>query len=88
MAKSYTHQLLNHKAKRGGTPSHVEIYQKLASHSDYLIEGLLALTESRNENIRLGALNTLIDKILPDKKATEVTGQDNGPILIKIVSEK
>ena len=73
--------------KKRGTPSHIEIYNRIAAHSGDIVNNLFELTKSRNENIRLGALNTLIDKILPDLKATEMRGEGGGPILIKIVPE-
>lgn len=75
------------KAKRGGTPSHIELYQRIASRSDDIIECLFGLLESRNENIRLGAAKVLANKILPDKKAVELTGEDSGPLAITITSD-
>ena len=71
----------------GVTPSRTATYQKIAIHTDKIINKLLELMESRNENVALGATNTLINKILPDLRATEVTGEDHGPIKIIIVSD-
>ena len=76
------------KAKSvGTTPNHIAIYQRIASRSDDIIDCLFLLLQSRNENIRLGAAKVLANKILPDKKAVELTGEDNGPILIRVVED-
>ena len=64
----------------GVTPSKIGNYQKIAARSDRIIERLFELLESRNESTALGAANRLIDKILPDLKSTELTGEDQGPM--------
>ena len=71
----------------GTTPTKIANYQKIAVKSDKIINKLFELLDSHNENIALGAANKLIDKILPDLRATELTGENNGPILIRIVPE-
>src|SRR3990167_7716292 len=64
----------------GVTPSKIGNYQKIAARSDRIIERLFELLESRNESTALGAANRLIDKILPDLKSNELTGEDQGPM--------
>src|SRR3990167_7602791 len=71
----------------GLTPSKIGNYQKIAAKSDRIIGRLFELLESRNDNTALGAANKLIDKILPDLRATELTGEDQGPIKIIIVTD-
>ena len=68
----------------GVTPSKIGNYQKIAIRSDRIIERLFELLEDRNPSTALGAANKLIDKILPDLKATELTGEDNGPLRILV----
>ena len=63
------------KAKKGGTLNHIALYQKIASRSEEIYSVLFELLKSRNENIRLGAVKTLINKIVPDLKSLEVGGQ-------------
>ncbi len=64
------------QSKRGGGPmSKQAIYSKVSARGDELIDKLFELTESRNEPIKLGALKTLINKILPDLKVTELQGE-------------
>lgn len=75
-------------AKAPGTvPSRRGLYAKLAGHGDRLLNEYLKMLDSRNESIRLGAANKLIDKILPDLKATELSSGENGPLTIKITYE-
>ena len=71
----------------GVTPSKIVVYQKIAIYTDKIINKLVGLLDSPTESIALGAANKLIDKILPDLRATEVTGEDRGPIRVIIVSE-
>lgn len=77
------------QAKKGGTPNKGTLLSHLQNFSlesiDYLVD---TMRTSRNENLRFAAARAILDKTVPDLKATEVTGQDNSPILIKIVSEK
>jgi hypothetical protein len=69
---------------KGTTPSQVGNYQRIASKSDDIIGVLFAHLHSRNENISLGAAKTLINKILPDLKSTELTGKDGEPFTITV----
>lgn len=67
--------LTDSEAKKGGTLNHIALYQKIASRSEEIYSVLFELLKSRNENIRLGAVKTLINKIVPDLKSLEVGGQ-------------
>ena len=71
--------------KKGGTLPQIAIYQKIASREEEIIEKLFEILKSRNENVALGAAKTLINKIIPDRKAVEVTGQNGEPIKFNIV---
>lgn len=52
---------------KGGPPlSKQAMYSKIASHGAELIEKLLMETESKNPSVRIAALRTLINKVLPD----------------------
>ena len=61
--------------KKGGTPSHVALYAKIAEKQEDIFEVLFELLNCRNDNIRLGAAKTLINKILPDLKSVEIGGE-------------
>lgn len=77
------------KAKNGGArmPTRENLYARVANHVPDAIDKAVALLESKNEAIRLGAIKFLVDKALPDLKAVEMTGEDKGPLQIKIVED-
>ena len=76
------------QAKRGRTPNKGTLLSHLQNFSaeaiDYLVD---TMRNSRNENLRFGAARAILDKTVPDLKATEIVGENNGPLLIKIISE-
>ncbi len=81
------------KAKKIGrphTPNRQGLYAKVAKFATLAIDSLVDLMKnSKNENIRLGAAKVLLDKCLPDVKATEIAVESTEPVqnLIKIVKE-
>lgn len=72
------------KAKRKPT-SKQALYSSISSYADEVIQRLVELTKSKNENVALGACKTLLNKTLPDVKSVEVT-QSN--ILDNLISEE
>lgn len=77
----------SNEAKQRGTKTNQQgLYAKLEPHADYAIEKLVELLDSRNESIRLGAINKILDKCIPDRKAVEVSGKDGQPIPITIIA--
>ena len=43
------------------------------------------MRESRNDNAALGAAKTIINKVLPDLKAQELTGTEGKQIQVRII---
>ncbi len=74
------------KLKRGGTQNQAALYQQLAKHAPAAIAKLVELMGSRNENISLGAAKTLLAKVVPDLRSTELTGANGEPIKFNIIS--
>lgn len=76
-----------HEATGGGQtpPARTNLYAQISRHAPRAIEELVKLLDSRNESIRLGAINKILDKAIPDLKAMEVTGKDGGPIKLTII---
>lgn len=72
------------KAKRKPT-SKQALYSSISSYADEVIQRLVELSKSKNENVALGACKTLLNKTLPDVKSVEVT-QSN--ILDNLISEE
>ena len=77
----------NEVKQRGSKYNRQGLYAKLEPHVPRAVEALVELLESRNDAIRLGAIKTILDKCIPDVKAMEITGEDKGPIVIKIIAE-
>lgn len=61
------------------------LYSSISSYADEVIQRLVELTKSKNENVALGACKTLLNKTLPDVKSVEVT-QSN--ILDDLISKE
>lgn len=76
-----------HEAEGQGNqaaPTRTNLYAKVARHIPKAIDVLVALLDSRNEGIRMGAAKEIINKGLPDLKAMEVTGENGEPIRLII----
>jgi hypothetical protein len=69
------------------TLSRNELYGLISTRGDYLISKLFEDCESNNPSIRIAALRTLLDKILPSLKATELSGKDGDELknLINVI---
>jgi len=60
------------------------MYSKIASHAEYLITRLLEECESENPSIRIGALRTLINKVLPDLTEADIKS-DGEQVFIPLI---
>ena len=81
----------SNKSKGGGakTPNRQGLYAAASKYSLDAIETLFDLMKNaKQESVRMGAAKALLDKALPDVKAVEITGEDHGPLLIKVIEEK
>lgn len=63
--------IIANKSGRPSTPNRQGLYAKAAKHAVAALDVLVKLLESQNENIRLGAARSILDKCLPDVKAIE-----------------
>lgn len=71
---------------RPSIPNRQGQYSKIAKKADLVINTLFNLLESKNENIRLGAAKVLLNKIIPDIRATELDiVKENPPYIIKVI---
>ena len=76
------------KEKKRGPVSKNALYQAASAHAHDAIAVLVEIMKnSEHDASRIGAARTLLNKCLPDLKATELTGKDgetlNGLILIR-----
>ncbi|MDD5220003.1 MAG: hypothetical protein PHV11_05535 [Candidatus Bipolaricaulis sp.] len=69
------------------TPNQKGIYSKVAEHSDEILDVFFEGLKSRNENIRFGAAKALLNKLLPDLRASEITGKDGEPFTVNIIRD-
>jgi hypothetical protein len=70
----------------GGVISRDAAYRKTAAHFQEALDVWVELLNSRNDAIRLGAANKIIDKCLPDVKSVEITGENGGPIKLNLIT--
>lgn len=82
----------SNEAKSGGpTTSRQGLYAVAHKYTKEAIETLAELMrQTRNPAVRMGAARALLDKALPDLKATEISGIDGADLqlVIKIIDDK
>lgn len=52
------------------------LYSKISSRADEIVTRLIELSQSKNENVALGACKLLLNKTLPDVKSLEITDSE------------
>lgn len=67
---------------KGDQLSDKAIKERLRVFIPSAIERLIALSNSKQENIALGATKVLLAKVVPDLKAIELKGDEKAPILV------
>jgi len=61
----------------GGTPSRKGLYAKTAKYFGEALDVLVnEMRKGDNSNARIAAARTIVNKVLPDLKATELTGAE------------
>ena len=76
------------KAKSTGVPTRDILYSEAAKHAQRAIEVLVEIMQKGDsDSARMAAAKTILAKAIPDLKAVEITGQDSGPLIIKIVED-
>ncbi|GEM_PF-1674421 len=61
------------------------LYSSISSYASEVIQRLVQLSKSKNENVALGACKTLLNKTLPDVRSVEVT---QSSVLDALISEE
>ncbi len=73
--------------KTPGPTSRQGLYAYAAQYTKEAIDVIVEIMRtSRNESLKLGAANKLLDKNLPDIKAVEISGENGEPIKFNIIS--
>ena len=75
--------------KRGGVTNKGTLYAYASKNGIEIIDFLVATmrNETLHHSVRISAANKLIDKMLADVKAIELTGENHGPLQIHITEE-
>ena len=76
---------INSGCPKGGIRGRKYHYQKIAKRGDELIERLFELLYSKNEGVAVSAAKTLLNKMLPDLKALEVSGDQDEPLGVVVL---
>lgn len=71
----------------GGVPSRDEMYQKIAGKANHLIDYLCDVVDGKKpaSAVKMAAAKTLLNKVLPDLKATEISGNQERPLGVVIL---
>ena len=71
---------------KGVLPSRKVHYMKISKHADLAIDTLVELIKtSKNDNVKMGAAKTIINKVVPDLKSTEMKGSIS-PIQVQVLA--
>lgn len=73
------------EAKKRGIPNRGSLYNVVGRERKKILNTLFELLDSHNENVRLGAARTLLNKLLPDLKATDINAGGAEPIRLNII---
>lgn len=77
---------ITHMAKDSHKPTSKQaLYSSISCHAKAVIKRLFELSQSKNENVALGACKTLLNKSLPDIKSVEVT---QSSVVDSLISEE
>jgi len=61
-------------------------YQKAASYFKEALDTCVqVMRNSNNDNAKLGAARTIINKVLPDLKASEISGKDGKELILRLI---
>ena len=84
-----------HTRKTGGINKHTPMskqamFSKVSSRANDIIDELfeIAFSTTRQPAVKLGALKTLINKILPDLKVQEIVGDEDRPVSVIVLPEE
>ena len=73
--------------KEGGIKSRSQLYAMFSPHAELAIETLVKACSNGNPSVRVGAAKTILAKLVPDLKSTEITGQDGQQFTINIIRD-
>lgn len=79
---------VTNERKTPGPMNKAQLYSYVQQYSREAVDVLLDIMRTtRNEGMRMGAAKAVLDKCIPDLKATEITGEEGGAVLIRLITE-
>jgi hypothetical protein len=72
---------------KGGIKSRQQLYAMFSPHAELAIETLVKACSNGNPSVRVGAAKTILAKLVPDLKSTEILGQDGQQFTINIIRD-
>ena len=73
--------------KTGKIPTRQNLYSLFTPHATKAIDVLLLAMEKGNMACKIGAAKTILAKLVPDLKATELTGKDGQQFTINLIRD-
>lgn len=71
----------------GKVPSRSAFYSMVSPYGREAVQTLVEAMRKGNWSVKTGAAKTLLAKIIPDLKSTELTGKDGEQLIINLVSD-
>lgn len=69
--------------KKRGVKGKTNFYAMVSKHTPKALKVIVDLLEHKNENVRLGAAKVIMNKVIPDLKATEMKVE--GKVVVGLV---
>lgn len=76
--------------RKGGVPSRRAMTLKYLGYSEEALEVLVETMRNKTaqDTARLAAARAILDKVIPDMKAVELSGEDSAGLVFKLVIDK
>ena len=80
-------EINSEEKKTGGIKSRQQLYAMFSPHAELAVETLVKACTNGNPAVRVGAAKTILAKLVPDLKSTEITGADRQQFTINLIRD-
>jgi hypothetical protein len=80
-------EINSEEKKTGGIKSRQQLYAMFSPHAELAVETLVKACTNGNPAVRVGAAKTILAKLVPDLKSTEITGADGQQFTINLIRD-
>lgn len=77
----------NGEIRKGGIKSRSQLYAMFVPHAEEAVKTLVEALHKGNPAVRVGAAKTILAKLVPDIKATELSGPDGQQFTINLIRD-